>query len=72
MFILEDRVDLTYEASTDALHRYRALRILQPTTDLNGRYKCLVSSFTVDKSYTQDLIVFSKIQTHKHRIIINK
>lgn len=55
-----DRVDLTYEVSTDALQRYRALRILNPTTDFAGRYRCLVSTYTTDITRIRDLIVYSE------------
>ncbi|XP_050686204.1 uncharacterized protein LOC126980383 [Eriocheir sinensis] len=56
---LEGRVDLSYEASPEALHRHRALRILEPTTDVDGRYVCRVSTFTKELKYKQELIVFS-------------
>ncbi|XP_069971949.1 uncharacterized protein [Penaeus vannamei] len=58
--ILEGRVDLDYEAKDEDYHRYRALYIIRPTTELSGEYTCTVSSFEDEKKYLQKLIVYSK------------
>ncbi|KAK8738320.1 hypothetical protein OTU49_004163, partial [Cherax quadricarinatus] len=63
--ILEGRVDLEYQVSQDNYHRHRALRILQPTTELTGQYTCSISSFNDEKLYKQNLIIYSEPQEVK-------
>lgn len=58
--ILADHVDLEYEASEDDSHRHRAIRILNPTTELTGEYTCRVSTFDVDRFVHRKLIVYSR------------
>lgn len=60
---LRGRVDLSYEASQDAFHRYSAIRILHPTTDIAGHYECRVSSYTMESTFPRDLVVFRKPST---------
>ncbi|GIY84910.1 ig-like domain-containing protein [Caerostris extrusa] len=43
--ILHGRLDLNYTVNTvDTYSRYRALKISQPSTELSGKYTCLVTS----------------------------
>ncbi|MPC35256.1 hypothetical protein E2C01_028676 [Portunus trituberculatus] len=58
--VLRGRVDLTYEASEVDIYRYRAIRIMKPTTDIAGHYKCEVASNTVESNFPRDLVVFSE------------
>eukprot|EP00095_Tigriopus_kingsejongensis_P006886 maker-scaffold125_size330479-snap-gene-0.13 protein:Tk06886 transcript:maker-scaffold125_size330479-snap-gene-0.13-mRNA-1 annotation:"PREDICTED: uncharacterized protein LOC103514618" len=55
--LFRNRLDLTY--SVQGAHKYkkhRALKILHPTTELSGVYKCKVSSF-VDEDFMQKKMV---------------
>ncbi|KAF8792454.1 hypothetical protein HNY73_004046 [Argiope bruennichi] len=57
--MLKDRLDLNFSVSTvDAYSRFRALRILRPTTDLSGKYTCLVTSLAGQDSKEQVMTVF--------------
>ncbi|GAB6028138.1 hypothetical protein CHUAL_002352 [Chamberlinius hualienensis] len=42
---LSHRLDLDYQASEDNYTMHRALKIIQPTYELSGDYRCQVSSF---------------------------
>ncbi|CAG0881269.1 unnamed protein product [Darwinula stevensoni] len=63
--VLKDRLDLTYEASGDDYTKYRALKILHPSPDLSGSYKCRVSSFDGEDSAMKTMTVYApaKIMT---------
>ena len=51
--LFQDRLDLTYEvAGSDEFRKHRAIKILKPTTELSGMYRCKVSSF-VDEDFMQ-------------------
>ncbi|KDR13359.1 hypothetical protein L798_12620 [Zootermopsis nevadensis] len=47
---------------------YRALQIINPTTELSGEYKCTVSTFNDERSQTRKMIVYvpekSLVLTH--------
>ncbi|XP_042206802.1 uncharacterized protein LOC121855759 isoform X1 [Homarus americanus] len=60
--ILEGRLDLSYKASEDENHRHRALKIINPSTELSGQYQCKISTFDDEKDYLQKLIIYSKPQ----------
>ncbi|XP_071513429.1 uncharacterized protein [Panulirus ornatus] len=60
--MLKGRVDLEYVASQEQHHRHRALKILNPTTDLTGHYSCVISSFNDEKIYKQKLVIYSEPQ----------
>ncbi|KAK3854316.1 hypothetical protein Pcinc_039195 [Petrolisthes cinctipes] len=49
----------TSEGSTEA-HKHRALRLLNPTTDLTGEYRCQVSSFNNYRTMMHHLVVYRK------------
>ncbi|KAK7083468.1 hypothetical protein SK128_027507, partial [Halocaridina rubra] len=55
-----DRLDLGYKASEERFHIHRALRILNPTTELTGEYQCRISSFVDEKIILRKLIVYSR------------
>jgi len=51
--IFHDRIDLNYEvAGSDQFRKHRAIKLLNPTTELSGMYRCKVSSF-VDEDFMQ-------------------
>lgn len=58
--ILKQRVDLKYKASDDPKTVYRAMKIWNPTTDIAGEYKCVVSTFTDEDFRSRNMIVFGK------------
>ncbi|CAG0912257.1 unnamed protein product [Notodromas monacha] len=55
----KDRLDLNYTASSDPNEKYRALRILNPTTDLHGEYSCRVSTFDAEDARSATMIVYA-------------
>ncbi|XP_035208727.1 uncharacterized protein LOC118183330 [Stegodyphus dumicola] len=62
--ILNGRLDLDYAVNTvDAYSRYRALKISQPSTELSGKYTCLVTSLAGQDSRAQLMTVFVPAQT---------
>lgn len=58
--ILKGKVDLNYEASKQIAYRHKALRIVQPTTELSGIYKCVVSTFENEDFMSKRMIVYGK------------
>lgn len=58
---LKNRVDLEYKASDDPKSIYRALKILNPTNDIAGEYKCFVSTFADEDFSMKNMIVFGTI-----------
>ncbi|XP_075226912.1 uncharacterized protein LOC142327600 [Lycorma delicatula] len=61
--LLKGRLDLQYEASNQAGTMYRALRIIRPTTDLSGEYKCTVSTFHTEDFMVKKMIVYAPEKT---------
>ncbi|KAF8792463.1 uncharacterized protein LOC129969315 isoform X2 [Argiope bruennichi] len=62
--ILRGRLDLNYTVNTvDAYSRYRALKISEPSTELSGKYTCLVTSLAGQDSREQLMTVFVPAQT---------
>lgn len=43
--ILEGRLDMGFEASENPAYLHKSIKIIMPTTELTGSYKCLVTSF---------------------------
>lgn len=41
---MKDQIDETYEASSDSMHRHRALALKNPSWNTTGNYKCLVQT----------------------------
>lgn len=56
--VLRDRVDTNYSVSNDDKMAYRAMKILNPTTDIAGTYKCAVSTFADEDFSEKNMIVF--------------
>ncbi|KAJ9582121.1 hypothetical protein L9F63_003535, partial [Diploptera punctata] len=56
--ILKGKLDLNYRASEHAATMHRALYIPNPTTELSGEYKCLVSTFSDEDFMTKKMVVF--------------
>ncbi|XP_067138437.1 uncharacterized protein [Centruroides vittatus] len=57
--ILQGRLDLNFSVNTvDAYSRYRALKVLNPTTELSGKYTCLVTSLAGQDSREQNMTVY--------------
>lgn len=57
---LRGRLNLSFRISDDPLMTYRALRIVNPTTELEGEYKCFVSTNNDEDSDSKRMIVFGK------------
>ncbi|XP_022256422.1 uncharacterized protein LOC111089044 [Limulus polyphemus] len=61
---LQGRLDDTFVADpVDSLSRYRALRIINPTTDMTGTYTCVVSSLVNQDSREQEMVVYAPANT---------
>lgn len=58
--ILRNRLDLSFKINNDPKMAYRALRIINPTTDIAGDYKCFVSTFTDEDFSSKYMIVFGE------------
>ncbi|XP_071449923.1 uncharacterized protein [Hetaerina americana] len=56
--VLRGRLDLSQKATDDENTMHRALVIRRPTVELSGRYTCLVSTFTEEKSVSEIMVVF--------------
>jgi len=58
--LFKDRLDLTYEvANSDQFRKHRAIKILKPTTELSGMYRCKVSSFVDEDFMQKPMIVYA-------------
>lgn len=58
--ILKNRLKLDYKASHDHTSMYRALKIIRPTIELSGEYKCLVSTNHDEDFMMKTMIVFGE------------
>lgn len=58
--ILKGRLKLDYKASNDHSSMYRALKIIRPTIELSGEYKCLVSTYHDEDFMMKTMIVFGE------------
>lgn len=56
--LLQNRLDLDYKSSLDPKTVYRAMKILNPTIDIAGEYKCFVSTIADEDFSTKRMIVF--------------
>ncbi|KAF7279927.1 hypothetical protein GWI33_006598 [Rhynchophorus ferrugineus] len=56
--ILKDNIDLNYKASDDPKTVYRAIKINNPTTQIAGEYKCVVSTLADEDFSMKNMIVF--------------
>lgn len=55
---LKDRIDVTFKILDDPQKAYRAVKILNPLTDIQGEYKCFVSTFEDEDFSFKKLVVF--------------
>lgn len=58
--ILRGKLDLSYRVSDDPYKSHRALRIVNPGTELSGEYTCVVSTFLAEDMRTKQMTVFGK------------
>lgn len=58
--VLNGKLNLEYRSSEDHAKMYRALQIINPTTELSGEYKCTVSTFKDERSQTRKMIIYGK------------
>jgi hypothetical protein len=58
--ILNGKLNLEHRTSEDNATVYRALEIINPTTELSGEYKCTVSTFKDERSQTKKMIIYGK------------
>ncbi|GFG38694.1 hypothetical protein Cfor_07009, partial [Coptotermes formosanus] len=56
--VLNGKLNLEYRVSNDNATMYRALQIINPTTELSGEYKCTVSTFNEERSQTRKMIIY--------------
>lgn len=56
--ILKGRLKLDYKASNNHSSMYRALKIIRPTIELSGEYKCLVSTYHDEDFMMKTMIVY--------------
>ncbi|XP_014358184.2 uncharacterized protein LOC106710605 [Papilio machaon] len=56
--LLKNKLDLTYKVSQNPYMQHRALRILQPGTELTGNYTCVVSTFLAEDEKTRPMTIF--------------
>ena len=61
---LKGRLDLSHCASDHSATMHRALNIPNPTTELSGEYKCLVSIFDDKDFVTKKMVVFGEAFSH--------
>ncbi|EEB10264.1 conserved hypothetical protein [Pediculus humanus corporis] len=57
--LLRGRLDLDYRVSDHNSSMHRALFIKNPTTELSGDYKCMVSTFLREDFMTKRMVVFA-------------
>ncbi|KAK9712226.1 hypothetical protein QE152_g24992 [Popillia japonica] len=64
----KQNVDLNHKISNDPLTKYRALKIINISTDMSGEYTCKVSSYEDEASLTKMMVVYEppKIFTFEH------
>ncbi|PSN39102.1 hypothetical protein C0J52_24993 [Blattella germanica] len=56
--VLKGKINTEFRFSEDNATMYRAIQILNPTTNLTGEYKCTVFNFEVEKSQTRKMIIY--------------
>lgn len=58
--LFDDRLDLNYKSCDDPKCVYRAMYVLNPTTEIAGEYKCHVSTLTDEDFAVKNMTVFGK------------
>lgn len=68
--LFKHRIDLSYVAENRNKYKtHRAIKILRPTTELSGTYKCKVSSF-VDEDFMQKrMVIYCKCSKKAEKTI---
>uniref|UniRef100_T1H7W0 Ig domain-containing protein n=1 Tax=Rhodnius prolixus TaxID=13249 RepID=T1H7W0_RHOPR len=61
--VLKGKLNLDYKASDEASKMHRALQIVNPTTDLSGEYRCVVSTFDDEATEAKKMIIFEQSVT---------
>ncbi|KAF5308149.1 hypothetical protein FQR65_LT06329 [Abscondita terminalis] len=56
--IMKGKLNLSYVSSDDPKMAYRAMKIINPTTNIAGEYKCFVSTFADEDFTMKSMIVF--------------
>jgi len=56
--MFKDNLDLTHEADQDKFKIHSALRIINPDQRFAGNYKCRVSTFTKEVTYSKDVSIY--------------
>ena len=64
---LKHRLDLNYKANDDPKGVHRAMKILNPSVDIAGEYKCSVSTIADEDFSVRTMIVFGN-DSHKDKI----
>ncbi|XP_072939167.1 uncharacterized protein [Epargyreus clarus] len=57
--LLKGRGDMNFRVSDEPIQMYRAIKILNPTTELSGNYTCVVSTFLAEDRQTRSMLVYS-------------
>lgn len=63
--MLKGRLRLEHRASKHNGTAYRALYILQPTTELSGEYKCAVSTFHEEDFMIKRMLVYGRLAVRR-------
>ena len=58
---LRDEIDLNFAINAHPYKKYRALKIINPTTKLAGRYKCSVSTFSDEDFSSKVMIIYGML-----------
>ena len=59
--LFEDKIDLTFLASSDKHTRHRALLLQKPTIEMAGTYHCKVSTLTSEAVAEANMLVYSPV-----------
>ena len=65
--LFRHRLDLKYEVpGSDIYRRHRAIKIMRPTTELSGTYRCKVSSFIDEDFMQKKMTVYCKLYSYNY------
>uniref|UniRef100_T1HBN1 Ig-like domain-containing protein n=1 Tax=Rhodnius prolixus TaxID=13249 RepID=T1HBN1_RHOPR len=56
--VLKGKLNLDYRASDDESKVHRALQIINPTIELSGEYRCVVSTFDDEAADSKKMVIF--------------
>lgn len=60
MMSMKNRLDLSYEASSDEKLKYRAMVIVKPTWNMTGQYSCSIQTFQSSVKQSANLTVIGE------------